>query len=120
MRWLVSAGLCTAFMMSDHEMLSIFSCQRLFWEQHVSNYSFLRSASVRTARVCPQWSLKGTNDNQLIIFLLANVCVGAVNISIRTLLQPAVVVWFIMTSYMLILFICAHRLGVAEKRIRIL
>lgn len=72
------------------------------------------------ARVCPQWSLKGTNDNQLIIFLLANVCVGAVNISIRTLLQPAVVVWFIMTSYMLILFICAHRLGVAEKRIRIL
>ncbi|CDJ46378.1 hypothetical protein, conserved [Eimeria brunetti] len=77
-------------------------------------------ADALAARVCPLLALRGTNDNQLIIFLIANVCVGAVNMSIRTLLQPAVVVWLIMTSYMFLLFICAHILGAADKRIRIL
>ena len=119
MRWLVSMYLGVASKGSSDAALRIVIDEMRFWL--VGSFIMQsRSVGVRTARVGPQWALQGTNDNQLIIFLLANVCVGAVNISIRTLLQPAVVVWLLMTSYMLLLFICAHRLGVAEKRIRIL
>ncbi|XP_026189991.1 uncharacterized protein At4g17910 [Cyclospora cayetanensis] len=72
------------------------------------------------ARVGHQWALQGTNSNQLIIFLLANLFVGLVNLCLRTLLLPAILVWLIMTAYMSILFLCAHRLGIAGKRIKLI
>lgn len=76
------------------------------------------TADALAARVYPQWSLQGVNDNQLIIFLLANLCVGAVNMSLRSLLQPAVSVWGIMTAYMTLLFFCGHRLGLSGRRVK--
>lgn len=100
--------------------LSITVCLGIFVPQSFVCCLLLLLVGVCSARVCPQWALRGTNDNQLIIFLIANVCVGAVNLSIRTLLQPAFVVWAIMTAYMLFLFVCAHRFGVEQKRIKIL
>ncbi|CDJ29670.1 uncharacterized protein EMH_0023360 [Eimeria mitis] len=122
------AFLCIAFGLFLQEGFGLLARRRfvnLTWVAFVGGIELFAVgtatlADALAARVCPQWALRGTNDNQLIIFLLANVCVGAVNMSIRTLLQPAVMVWLIMTGYMLLLFFCSLRLGVAEKRIRIL
>ncbi|KAL8425487.1 hypothetical protein Efla_002608 [Eimeria flavescens] len=78
------------------------------------------AADSLAARLYPQWALRGTNENQLIIFLVANFCVGLVNMTLRTLLQPAVVAWGVLTVYMFLLFVCAHYLGLSGRRIKIL
>ncbi|KAL8275291.1 hypothetical protein Esti_000740 [Eimeria stiedai] len=97
----------------------------LSWVAFVTGIEvFAVAASTTTdalaARVSPQWSLRGTNENQLIIFLIANVCVGIVNMSLRCLLQPAVAVWAILTAYVSLLFVCGHLLGRSGRRIKII
>lgn len=75
--------------------------------------------SACAARPFAQWALLGINSNQLVIFLVGNVAVGLINISIWTLLQPAVVVFIVMLIYVGGLCVMGYYFGAHQKHIKL-